>query len=101
MGKTDPALRILISGACIAVIAGTGYYLLGEYHSYQRTQEAQTQSALKAVFRESCLNELANLSNTFGVSPAQKNEIANCLYLGALSEAEVTIREQALGVYLR
>ena len=101
MGKIDYVLRVLIAGACIAVIAGVGYYLLGEYRTHEREKAEALQARIDARLREDCVEEMAKLNLAFGISPTEKTKIANCLSIGALSEAEVADRERVLGVSLR
>ncbi|ADV14897.1 hypothetical protein Mesau_05925 [Mesorhizobium australicum WSM2073] len=101
MDKADSGLRLLIAGACIAVIVGVGYYLFGEYRNYQRQKDEAEQEQLQAVLREDCVDQLAKLNKAFGISPTEKNRIANCLYMGSLTDAEVAERERVLDVPLR
>ncbi|QND57551.1 hypothetical protein [Mesorhizobium huakuii] len=101
MDKANSGLRFLIAGACIAVIVGVGYYLFSEYRNYQRQKDEAAQEQMHAALRRICIDELAKLDKSFGISPSEKNQIANCLYMGSLTEAEVAERERVLDVQLR
>lgn len=97
-GKNDAGLRLLIAGACVAIIVGVGYYLVGEYRSQQQEKEAAQRQLVDKVLREGCLDDLDAIVS---IDQSHPYIIANCLYTGALSEAEVKAREDVLGVKLR
>lgn len=97
----NAGLRLLIASACIAIIGGVGYYLLSEYQASQEARAAETQRQLNATLRDGCLKQLAALNTTFSISPTERTRVANCLYMGSLTEAEVKEREEQLGVLLR
>ena len=97
--KNDAGLRALVACACVAVIVGVGYSLVNEYQRRQREQEAATQRELADVLRKGCLKDLAAAGSVF--DDVHPFTAANCLYIGALTEAEVKAREDLLGVKLR
>lgn len=75
--KSGAGLRALVAGACIAIIAGAGYYLIGEYRSSQRAKEAALQQQLDETMRQACLDDL---STSFSIDSSAPHKIANCLY---------------------
>ncbi|UCI30503.1 hypothetical protein [Mesorhizobium sp. B4-1-4] len=96
--KKDSGLRLLVACACIAIIAGVGYYFIGEYRAYGQDEATASKQALDAALRQGCLDDL---KAALQFDPAHPYTIANCLYMGALSEAEVSSREIELGTRLR
>ncbi|MDG4890925.1 hypothetical protein [Mesorhizobium sp. WSM4887] len=97
-GKNDAGLRVLVACACVAIIVAVGYYLIGEYRTHQGEHEAATQRALADVLRKGCLEDLASAGSTYDPHP---KAVANCLSMGALTDAEVQAREDLIGVKLR
>ncbi|CDX16438.1 conserved hypothetical protein [Mesorhizobium sp. ORS 3324] len=82
-GENDVGLRVLVASACVATIVGVGYYLVSEYRTRQREQEAATQRALGDALRKGCLEDLASAGPAYYPHP---KAIANCLDMGALTE---------------
>ena len=83
-------LRLLVAGAFAAIVVGLGYYVLGEHRSHQQVVDN--------ALRQGCLDDL---NATFSIPPSHPYEVANCLRMGYLSEAEVKSREDYLGIPLR
>ncbi|MGX5830132.1 hypothetical protein [Mesorhizobium sp. 43Arga] len=91
-------VRLLLAGAFAATIVGVGYYVLGERESDQQGKEATLQHLVDKTLRQGCLDDL---NATLSIPPSQPYEVANCLRMGYLSEAEVKRREDYLGIPLR
>jgi hypothetical protein len=91
-------LRLLVAGAFAAIIVGVGYYVLGEHRSHQQGKEGTLQQLADNALRRGCLDDLNAM---FSIPPSHPYEVANCLRMGYLSEAEVKSREGYLGIPLR
>jgi hypothetical protein len=91
-------LRLLVAGAVAAIIVGVGCYVIGEHRSRQQGKEATLQQLADNALRQGCLDDL---KATFSIPPSHPYEVANCLRMGYLSEAEVKSREGYLGIPLR
>jgi hypothetical protein len=91
-------LRLLVDAAFAAIIFGVGYCVLGEHRSHQQGKEATMQQLVDNGLRQGCLDDL---NATFSIPPSHPYEVANCLRMGYLSEAEVKSREGYLGIPLR
>ena len=91
-------LRLLVVGAFATIVAGVGYYVLGQHRSHQQGKEATLQQLVDKALRQGCLDDL---NATLSIPPSHPYEVANCLRMGYLSEAEVKSREDYLGVPLR
>src|SRR5437870_5689060 len=89
-------LRLLVAGAIATIIVGAGYYVLGGHRSHQ--QEAALQHLVDKALRQGCLDDL---NATLSIPRSHPYEVANCLRMGYLSEAEVKSREDYLGIPLR
>ncbi|MER9171745.1 hypothetical protein NKI12_31425 [Mesorhizobium australicum] len=91
-------LRLLVVGAFATIVAGVGYYVLGQYRSHQQGKEATLQQLVDKALRQGCLDDL---KATLSIPQSHPYEVANCLRMGYLSEAEVKSREDHLGIPLR
>jgi hypothetical protein len=90
--------RLRLLGAFAAVVVGVGYYVLGEYRTHQHGKEATLQQLVDKALRQGCLDDF---NATLSIPPDHPYEVANCLRMGYLSEAEVKSREDYLGIPLR
>ncbi|MGX8012856.1 hypothetical protein ACVDG8_029765 [Mesorhizobium sp. ORM8.1] len=91
-------LGLLVAGAFAAIAGGVGYCVLGEHRSHQQGKEATSQQLVDKALRQGCLDDL---NATSSILPSHSYEVANCLRMGYLSEAEVKSRERYLGIPLR
>ncbi|BAV50883.1 Uncharacterized protein MLTONO_5981 [Mesorhizobium loti] len=91
-------LRLLVAGAFAAIVVWVGFYVFGEHRSHQQGKEATLQQLVDKALRQGCLDDL---NGTLSIPPNHPYEVANCLRMGYLSEAEVKSREDNLGIPLR